>query len=86
VTDAALHPRDATMYLKSDVYRVSAVVEGSGWTAQLPNALVAIEAGKSATVPVHVTRSSGARTGRLTVTVASESDPAKKSAVSTTLR
>ena len=37
-TDPDLHPDDASAFLTSDVYRVSAAVEGDGWSARLLNA------------------------------------------------
>nr|BFE81686.1 hypothetical protein GCM10020093_042870 [Planobispora longispora] len=38
------HPEDVSAYLDSDVYRLSATVEGRGWTVSLPNALASAEA------------------------------------------
>ena len=35
----------------SDIYRVSVIVEGAGWEADVQNALVAVAAGQSARVP-----------------------------------
>ena len=53
-------------------------MEGAGWSVELPNALAAVEFGKSATIPVHVTRAHGAAgTATVTLTAKSESDPAK---------
>ena len=43
-----VHPQDATAYLNNDIYRLSVSVEGAGWTAQLRNALAAVEFGGSA--------------------------------------
>ena len=84
--DAALHPIDASAFLKSDVYRLSVSVEGSGWSADLRNVLVAIEAGRLATVPVHVTRTAAARAGRVRVTAVSESDPKSRAVVTVAVR
>lgn len=84
--DASLHPADASRFLTSDVYRLSAAAEGAGWSAHLRNALVAVEAGKSATIPVHVARPSGAKPGRVVVTAVSESDPSKRAEVAVTVR
>jgi hypothetical protein len=85
-TSAALHPRDATAYLGSDVYRLSVEVEGIGWTADLRNALAAVPFGGSQPVPVAIGRPADARNpARITVTAASESDPTKKAVVTTTV-
>jgi len=74
--DPALHPDDATPFLGSDVYRISAGVEGEGWSARLLNALAAVEAGGSSPVTVYVSAGAGAApTGTLTLTAVSESDP-----------
>jgi M6 family metalloprotease-like protein len=84
--DPALHPPDASAFLRNDVYRLSVALEGEGWTAHLRSALVAIEAGKSAIVPVHVNRAPGAKPGRIVVTAVSESDPSKRAVGATTVR
>ncbi len=77
-TATNLHPQDAAVYLKSDIYRLTVAVEGAGWTAQLRNALAAVEFGKSASIPVFVTRSqSASSTAVVILTARSESDPAK---------
>lgn len=71
------HPMDVAAYLKSDVFRLStSVMLGSGWKVELPNALSAIEFGKSKTVGVAVAADSSASliaTVKLVAT--SESDP-----------
>jgi M6 family metalloprotease-like protein len=84
--DASLHPADAARFLTSDVYRLSVAAEGAGWSAYLQNALVAVETGKSATIPVHVARAPGAKPGRVVVTAASESDSTKRTEVAVTVR
>lgn len=77
-TDPALHPQDATAFLNSDIYRLSVSVEGEGWSAQIQNALAAVEFGQSESVPVYVSRESGATpTATIVVTATSESDPSK---------
>jgi len=64
--------------LKNDIYRLTVAVEGRGWTAQLRNALTAVEFGKSASIPVFVTRARGASPSAVVIlTARSESDPAK---------
>ncbi|OFW07082.1 MAG: hypothetical protein A3H96_13765 [Acidobacteria bacterium RIFCSPLOWO2_02_FULL_67_36] len=81
------HPGAAVAAFASDIYRVSVSLEGSGWEAGVQNALVAIQAGASARVPVFVRRASGrAASARVTVTVVSESDPAKRALSVTEVR
>jgi hypothetical protein len=76
-TDAA-HPEDVDGYLRNDVYRLSASVEGAGWEAQLYNALATAKAGRDVDVPVFVTRTgAGPSTATVTLTATSESDPSK---------
>jgi len=52
--DVSLHPDDVDGFVTSDVYRLEATVEGEGWTVELLNELVAVEAGEAVTVPVFV--------------------------------
>jgi M6 family metalloprotease-like protein len=63
----------------SDVYRVSATSSSDDWTLTLPNALAAVAAGETATVPVHVLRTEDDGDARTTVTLtaASEADPSQ---------
>jgi M6 family metalloprotease-like protein len=82
-TDPALHPQDERAYLRSDIYRLSTAVAGSGWSAQLPNNLTTAAFGKSVNVPVYVTRTPGsARSATVKLTATSVSDP-RKTATST---
>jgi M6 family metalloprotease-like protein len=83
--DPALHPQDASPHVTSDVYRVSLTIEGEGWAADLPNALLALKPGESAKVPVRVMRTRAGGAGRITVTIASESDPSKTASAATVL-
>ncbi|MGW1342440.1 M6 family metalloprotease domain-containing protein [Kribbella sp. NPDC002412] len=71
------HPEDVTPYLKGDVYRVSAKIDGSGWSMSLPNALATTNAGQHTTVPVY-TKSGTAPLAKITLTATSESDPTKR--------
>ncbi|MEV5448029.1 peptidase M6, partial [Streptomyces sp. NPDC052644] len=72
------HPEDATAYLKSDVYRLSAEVAGKGWRTWLPNPLATAQFGKSTTVRVSVgATAAAADTGFVKLTATSESDPSK---------
>jgi len=77
-TDPALHPQDERAYMNEDIYRLSVSVEGDGWSAQLVNALAAVEFGKSTTVPAYLIAAPGAaKSARVTLKAQSESDPAK---------
>ncbi|KAI0439490.1 hypothetical protein F4803DRAFT_531074 [Xylaria telfairii] len=72
----ATHPQDLSAYLKSDVYRLSAKVDGQGWRVELPNSLAAAEYGKVATVNVAVGATANAKSSAVvTLTATSESDP-----------
>ena len=72
------HPEDVSAYLNSDVYRLKAEVQGKGWTAQLPNALAAVDFGKQELVAVNAVRASGGdRLAKVKLTATSESDPTK---------
>ncbi len=63
--------------VRSDVYRLRASSE-DGWTATLPNALSSVESKHHKSVPVYVTRGSGAsKASEVTLTAVSESDPSK---------
>ncbi|MGH7500474.1 MAG: M6 family metalloprotease domain-containing protein [Longimicrobiales bacterium] len=59
-TAAGLHPRDASASLDFDIYRLAVSVEGGeGWSASLPNTLVAVPFGESAPVTVYVSPGAG---------------------------
>jgi M6 family metalloprotease-like protein len=75
-TDPTLHLQDTSPHLDSDIYRLSVTVDGAGWSAQLQNALAAVEFGQSKTIPVFVT-AGAAPSATITVTATSESDPTK---------
>ncbi|KAH8163977.1 metalloprotease M11 [Xylaria polymorpha] len=76
VDGKATHPQDLSAYLKSDVYRLSAKVDGQGWRVELPNSLAAAEYGKAATVNVAVGATANAKSSAVvTLTATSESDP-----------
>lgn len=72
----ASHPDDAAAYLDSDVYRLSAAVEGEGWRVEVPNALAAVKFGELATARVAVGASGDAAAASAVVmlTATSESD------------
>ncbi|KAF2635532.1 M6 metalloprotease [Massarina eburnea CBS 473.64] len=50
------HPQDLSDYLGSDIYRLSASVEGVGWKVELPNALAHAKFGERTEVRVAVGR------------------------------
>ncbi|MFC0860727.1 M6 family metalloprotease domain-containing protein [Sphaerimonospora cavernae] len=76
------HPEDVSAYLKADVYRLKAEVDGRGWTAITPNALAAVGFGDHAFVTVHAKRGDGgSRLAGVKLTATSESDPAKTTTV-----
>ncbi|KAI8948756.1 M6 metalloprotease [Xylaria longipes] len=72
----AAHPQDLSAYLKSDIYRLSAKVDGQGWRVELPNALAVAEYGKATTVNVAVGAAAEAKSSAVvTLTAKSESNP-----------
>ncbi|KZL67778.1 m6 family metalloprotease domain-containing protein [Colletotrichum incanum] len=74
--DIAQHPEDASAFLDSDVYRLSAEVEGTGWRVELPNALIAAKFGEVKTARVSVgAMSDAANSAVVTLKATSESDP-----------
>jgi hypothetical protein len=72
------HPEDLTSYLKGDVYRLTAKIDGQGWSMSLPNALTTANAGEQVAVPVHA-KAGTSPLAKITLTAVSESDPTKKS-------
>lgn len=60
----------------SDVYRLSAVVDGAGWEVQLPYEVTAAAAGETVQVAAYAVAGAGAsESATVTVTATSESDP-----------
>lgn len=83
---AGTHPEDVSRYLDSDVYRVSASVEGSGWAVSVPNQLATAEFGGQVQVPVYARLTgSGPRQVQVSMTATSESDPSKTSTAACTV-
>ncbi|KAF1850555.1 M6 metalloprotease [Cucurbitaria berberidis CBS 394.84] len=69
------HPQDLSAYLGSDIYRLTAEVEGKGWKVAVPNALAYAQAGKQKTVKVAVGCDGGcAKEATVTLKVTSEGD------------
>ena len=72
------HPEDVGAFINDDVYRLSATVDGRGWTTWLPNQLTSAHVNKQVQVPVYAKQDSpGSRLVRLSLTATSESDPTK---------
>lgn len=70
-----LHPRDATAFLQSDVFRLNATVSGAGWRVALPNALAHARFGEATWAGVAVAAAADAdEEGVVTLTAVSESD------------
>jgi M6 family metalloprotease-like protein len=83
---AGTHPEDVSKYLNGDVYRVSATVDGRGWTVDVPNALATAKFGDHVRVPVYAKKSgSGPRVTNVKLTATSESDPSKKATATCTV-
>ena len=77
-----VHPQDASAYLGSDVYRLSASASGTGWAAHLKNALTTAKFGETVQVPVYIFKTAGAAaSGSVTLKATSESDPSKSMSV-----
>lgn len=67
--------RSTSLYFGSDVYRLNATVEGSGWNIELPNALATAKFGEEITVQVAVAASDAAESSAsVKLIVTSESD------------
>ncbi|KAJ0351254.1 hypothetical protein COL26b_004841 [Colletotrichum chrysophilum] len=72
----AQHPEDVSAFLASDVYRLSAKVEGAGWRVEVPNVLVTAKFGEVKTAFVSVGASADAADAAVvTLKATSESDP-----------
>jgi hypothetical protein len=87
VPTTAVHPEDVDRFLRNDVYRLSATIEGAGWETQLYNALATAKEGSDVEVPVFVTRTgAGPATAVVRLTATSESDPSKTDTATCTVR
>jgi M6 family metalloprotease-like protein len=80
----SLHPRRRDAVFAADVYRLSATIQGSGWSVDLPNPLVAIPNGVIGDVEAAVARhtNTASSTAKVTINAVSESDPSKTVSVS----
>jgi hypothetical protein len=73
-----VHPQDVTAYLDSDIYRLSAKSNTTGWSAYLKNEFASAKFGETVQVPVYVDRPAGTpASGSVTLTATSESDASK---------
>jgi M6 family metalloprotease-like protein len=78
----SIHPRRRDDAFASDIYRVSATVEGAGWMVDVPNDLIAVHAASTRDVPVYVRHSASASGSAVVIVKAvSESDPGKSATV-----
>ncbi len=72
------HPRRRDAVFNADVYRLSATIDGEGWSADLVNEFAALPFGESTDVPVYIRRSSSAaESATVTLRAVSESDPSR---------
>lgn len=77
--DPAVHPSDISRHLNQDLYRLSLSIEGKGWEAKLPNALVALPFGQEKAITVYVLPQPGcSKQAVLVLRASSESQPEKK--------
>ena len=74
-------------FLRNDVYRLSATIEGAGWETQLYNALATAKAGDDVEVRAFVTRAgAGPESAVVRLTATSESDPSKTDTATCSVR
>jgi hypothetical protein len=76
VVPTGSHPAIVASAFGSDVYHVSARVEGAGQLGDVANSLIAVPYGSSAEVSVYLRNAPG--TATVTLTVVSEGDPSVK--------
>ena len=82
----SLHPHQRNDVFRSDVYRLSAKIDGKGWSVDLPNEFVAVPVGESRDFIVNVRRSRGSSARAvLTWRAISESDPGSTAIGTTTV-
>ena len=77
-TPGHAHPQDASAYLDSDIYRLSASTRPPAGRRTCKNALATAKFGETVQVPVYIEKAAGAAaSGSVTLTATSESDPSK---------
>jgi M6 family metalloprotease-like protein len=76
--DTTLHPQDVNANFNWDIYRLNVSVAGEGWSVHLQNELVAVPFGETRSIPLLIAdEKTGARTGIVSFTATSESNPEK---------
>ena len=70
----------------SDVFRLTIKSGSPDFAGNVQSALVAIANGKTASVPVYVTRTQARSKGNITITIVSESDPTKRATVTASVQ
>lgn len=76
VADPQLHPTDASGFVSSDIYRLSAGADGDQWSVRLLNALAAVPVGESVQIIAYVSATTeNPDPASLTLRAVSESDP-----------
>jgi M6 family metalloprotease-like protein len=81
-----VHPRRRDEAFASDVYRVSATIEGQGWSVDLPYPLAAVRAGQAIDAYAFTRHATtAAREATLTIRATSESDPSRTATAKLTL-
>ena len=84
---AGAHTKDVSTFANNDIYRLSVTVDGSGWSAALPSALVSVPFGGSVPAQLFVSRTaSSSKAATITVTATSETDPTKRATAQYTWR
>ncbi|HET6550190.1 MAG TPA: M6 family metalloprotease domain-containing protein [Solirubrobacter sp.] len=77
-----VHPQDASAYLDSDIYRLTASTSAAGWEAHVKNRFATAKFGETVQVPVYIAKAAGAAaSGSVTLLARSESDPSKAMSV-----
>ena len=70
------HPEDVRPYLRNDIYRLTARVNGNGWTTHLPQRLATLRSGTTQRITAYARNDyAQAAPATVTVTARSESDP-----------
>ena len=82
-----IHPRRRDSAFDSDVYRLSATVEGNGWSVDMQYGFAAVRAGTSWPISVQARHNNNAsESATVTLRAVSESDPTKVATASLTIR
>jgi len=86
--DASVHKvKEAGLYVKNDIYRISVEISGDGWEAIVLNELWTLTSGTSTKIPIHIRYSGNAeKSAQLTISAVSESDRNEKKEVIIKLR